>query len=909
MKVKISYKGWIKSSWTKAIVLIVSLLLVVNVSSVVQSLDFEDGYRHHADETEVEMSIEETKDTRKNDEDSQETAALGDSPDKSKRENPSPTAYDIYDWNDLNDVRNDLSGTYYLQNDLDSNMSDYGGIGDNWDPIGDFEGTFDGQGYTIESLVVDSSSPGLFGYGTVGTIKNLGLRNVDISGDTAGSLVGTLDSGGLVKQCWVNGGTVDGVNSWDAGGLVGFNYGDVKDCYVRGMGAVKNADNIGGLVGSNGDSGTYGGLENTYAANFSTFWANTYLGTVIGVNWQGGEAYESSTGSLDTWSDPIGDDLGISSGIDGGLPTSTMQSYSHFNNKGWDITSVSSTYDRDTSYTWNIVDGSSYPFLSIKDVPNRAPDALSNPSPSDGATGVRTNPTLEVDVSDPDGDDMDVSFYDASNDNLIGTDSSVSSGSTASVTWSGLTSGTTYSWYAVADDGEETTKSDTWSFTTNAPPTVDLTRPDGGEHLMAADTETIWWNMSDEDVNSDLTVDLYYSKDNGSNWNTITTGIAGTANPNSYDWTVPNVQSSDCLVKAEVTDTVGSSSTDQSAGVFTIDAYKLTINSTIGGEVTVPGEGDFDHGAGESVTLEAVPDPDYHFKRWSGENDTISDPTSNQTTITVQENHNITAEFIQKGYDLTLSSTIGGSITRPGEDTFTYNASEVVDIEAEPDEHYHFVRWSGDNDTVGDPAVNSTTIEMLDHYEITARFALDVYELNLNVEGEGNISPEQGSHSYEYGEKVTIETQPDDNWTFSHWTGDIPESDEEKSEITITMEGDRSLTAHFVRKAYFDVTIDSPEEGEEYLVGDEVLVNYTITNLGEIEDTQMIVFSVYDEQEDLVYEDYEEVTLGDPEKAGSDGVYGGEFTWVIYEGRIGNFDLVVKSEDAEKEVGIKVKEI
>ncbi|MBS3817406.1 MAG: hypothetical protein KGY76_07585, partial [Candidatus Thermoplasmatota archaeon] len=103
--------------------------------------------------------------------------------------------------------------------------------------------------------------------------------------------------------------------------------------------------------------------------------------------------------------------------------------------------------------------------------------------------------------------------------------------------------------------------------------------------------------------------------------------------------------------------------------------------------------------------------------------------------------------------------------------------------------------------------------------------------------------------------------------------------------------------------------IDSPEEGEEYLVGDEVLVNYTITNLGEIEDTQMIVLSVYDEQEDLVYEDYEEVTLGDPEKKGSDGVYEGEFTWVIYEGRIGNFDLVVKSEDAEKEVGIKVKEI
>ncbi|MEF8874729.1 MAG: hypothetical protein V5A88_08705, partial [Candidatus Thermoplasmatota archaeon] len=39
---------------------------------------------------------------------------------KERETRPDLTAtYDIYDWYDLDDVRNDLNGTYYLQNDLD----------------------------------------------------------------------------------------------------------------------------------------------------------------------------------------------------------------------------------------------------------------------------------------------------------------------------------------------------------------------------------------------------------------------------------------------------------------------------------------------------------------------------------------------------------------------------------------------------------------------------------------------------------------------------------------------------------------------------------------------------------------------------------------------------------------------
>jgi hypothetical protein len=61
---------------------------------------------------------------------------------------------------------------------------------------------------------------------------------------------------------------------------------------------------------------------------------------------------------------------------------------------------------------------------------------------------------------------MDVHFYDASDDSLIGTDSGVSSGGTASVSWSGLSEGTLYSWYVIVDDGLTSIISSIWSFTT-----------------------------------------------------------------------------------------------------------------------------------------------------------------------------------------------------------------------------------------------------------------------------------------------------------------------------------------------------------------------------------------------------------------------------------------------------------
>jgi hypothetical protein len=80
---------------------------------------------------------------------------------------PDPNAIPIYTAEDLYNIRNNLSGSYVLMNDID--LSTFNG-GD-WVPIGvdseSFSGTFDGQGHIIRNLkIIDSQYQynGLFGY-------------------------------------------------------------------------------------------------------------------------------------------------------------------------------------------------------------------------------------------------------------------------------------------------------------------------------------------------------------------------------------------------------------------------------------------------------------------------------------------------------------------------------------------------------------------------------------------------------------------------------------------------------------------------------------------------------------------------------------------------------------------------
>jgi hypothetical protein len=73
-------------------------------------------------------------------------------------------------------------------------------------------------------------------------------------------------------------------------------------------------------------------------------------------------------------------------------------------------------------------------------------------------------------------------------------------------------------------------------------------------------------------------------------------------------------------------------------------------------------------------------------------------------------------------YDLTIASTHGGSVTTPGEGTFTYDKGTVVNLTATPDADSGFVRWAGDVKTIANVGDPTTTVTMNGDYSITAYF-------------------------------------------------------------------------------------------------------------------------------------------------------------------------------------------
>ena len=116
---------------------------------------------------------------------------------------------------------------------------------------------------------------------------------------------------------------------------------------------------------------------------------------------------------------------------------------------------------------------------------------------------------------------------------------------------------------------------------------------------------------------------------------------------------------------------------------------------------------------------------------------------------------------------LTISSTAGGSITTPGEGTFSYDKGTAVDLVAEPEEGYWFTHWAGDLDTISDVTVATANITMDEPYAITANFESEAQE------GQAGISA---------GDWIKIE------YTISGWPAGQPHPEWLELEF-ITVEG------------------------------------------------------------------------------------------------------------------------
>jgi hypothetical protein len=111
---------------------------------------------------------------------------------------------------------------------------------------------------------------------------------------------------------------------------------------------------------------------------------------------------------------------------------------------------------------------------------------------------------------------------------------------------------------------------------TITPATPIVTAPNGGETFVIGTINNITWNAS----TFYSTVDIAYSTNNGSTWNTIVTSAT---NNGTYAWTVPNTPTSQALVR--VSNNANNSVNDVSNAVFSIVPGSVTVTAPNGGEI------------------------------------------------------------------------------------------------------------------------------------------------------------------------------------------------------------------------------------------------------------------------------------------------------------------------------------
>lgn len=145
--------------------------------------------------------------------------------------------YQITNADELFEVRNDLSASYKLMNDVDlKQWIEEDNPTQGWSPIGNedtpFQGTFDGNNKVIKGLYINRSSSdniGLFGYIKTSVINDVALLSPIISGNN--------NVGGVVGKCGYN-------SSAD----IAENMNTIKNVIIIG-GSISGKENVGGVVG------------------------------------------------------------------------------------------------------------------------------------------------------------------------------------------------------------------------------------------------------------------------------------------------------------------------------------------------------------------------------------------------------------------------------------------------------------------------------------------------------------------------------------------------------------------------------------------------------------------------------------------------------------------------------------
>jgi uncharacterized repeat protein (TIGR02543 family) len=255
------------------------------------------------------------------------------------------------------------------------------------------------------------------------------------------------------------------------------------------------------------------------------------------------------------------------------------------------------------------------------------------------------------------------------------------------------------------------------------------------------------------------------------------------------------------------------------------EEYTLTILIEGSGSVTKnPDQSTYEYG--QVVTLTANPATGWHFDHWEGD----LSGNENPTTITMDENKVVTANFSAIHYTLSISIQGQGTVTKnPSQTWYVYGT--VVTLTANPATYWRFDHWAGDLTGKQNPS----TITMNGNKSVIANFTTTHYTLSITIQGQGAVIKNPNQAWYVYGTVVTLTANPLTGWAFNHWAGDLTGN---KNPTTITMNGNKSVTANFTFGNHPPRKPDKPT-GETY---GKIRNEYTYTSVTTDEDGNQIYY-------------------------------------------------------------------
>lgn len=356
----------------------------------------------------------------------------------------------------LNNIRNYLYASYRLENDIIFTTADFSkkgafyNEGKRWEPIGSkedpFVGNLDGNGHSIKGLIIDRSDEyacGLFSY-TYGEIKGLGISNFRISGIYWGSI--TANNYGIIRDCFNTGSVqlieptgnqrslVCGLFCYENNGTViaCYNIGDIQAASYYGVGAIAYINNSNGIIEQCYNAGnivTNGSAAGIAIENNGIIRDSYNAGNIEAEGFVGGIATKSNyyedysgyrgtiskcynTGIIKTRTHYYSEDarkLYAAGAIVGncynGIKISDcyyLDSSSEYdeNLEYGKICSLRKMKDKDTykgfdfADVWEIQEGGTYTFPTLKSVRNYAVEPQENTTDFEGGYGTKSSPYI-----------------------------------------------------------------------------------------------------------------------------------------------------------------------------------------------------------------------------------------------------------------------------------------------------------------------------------------------------------------------------------------------------------------------------------------------------------------------------------------------------------------------------------